>query len=90
MTVGMAGVAGTILAAYAASMGIRIDYLVAAAFMSAPGGILMAKLMMPDPIRQKIWASRRRTPMPRNQPAFVTRNRPPTSSWPPARARRPA
>ena len=46
MTVGMAGVAGTILAAYA-SMGIRIDYLLAAAFMSAPGGILMAKLMMP-------------------------------------------
>jgi CNT family concentrative nucleoside transporter len=41
MTVGMAGVAGTILAAYA-SMGIRIDYLLAAAFMSAPGGILMA------------------------------------------------
>ena len=48
MTVGMAGVAGTILAAYA-SMGIRIDYLVAAAFMSAPGGVLMAKLIMPDP-----------------------------------------
>ncbi len=48
MSVGMAGVAGTILAAYA-SMGIRIDYLVAAAFMSAPGGILMAKLIMPDP-----------------------------------------
>ena len=48
MTVGMAGVAGTILAAYA-SMGIRIDYLVAAAFMSAPGGICMAKLIMPDP-----------------------------------------
>ncbi|HVR90541.1 MAG TPA: NupC/NupG family nucleoside CNT transporter [Novosphingobium sp.] len=48
MTVGMAGVAGTILAAYA-SMGIRIDYLVAAAFMSAPGGIVMAKLIMPDP-----------------------------------------
>ena len=50
MTVGMAGVAGTILAAYAA-MGVRIDYLVAAAFMSAPGGILMAKLIMPDPPR---------------------------------------
>ena len=47
MTVGTAGVAGTILAAYA-SMGIRIDYLVAAAFMSAPGGILMAKMIMPD------------------------------------------
>ncbi len=53
MTVGMAGVAGTILAAYA-SMGIRIDYLVAAAFMSAPGGIVMAKMMMPDPKDQPI------------------------------------
>ncbi|WP_129791294.1 NupC/NupG family nucleoside CNT transporter [Sphingosinicella sp. CPCC 101087] len=47
MTVGMAGVAGTILAAYA-SMGIRIDYLLAASFMAAPGGILMAKIIMPD------------------------------------------
>ena len=53
MTVGMAGVAGTILAAYA-SMGIRIDYLVAAAFMSAPGGILMAKMIMPDSSADKI------------------------------------
>ncbi|MEO6093185.1 MAG: nucleoside transporter C-terminal domain-containing protein [Novosphingobium sp.] len=48
MTVGLAGVAGTILAAYA-SMGVRLDYLIAAAFMSAPGGIVMAKLIMPDP-----------------------------------------
>ena len=48
MTSGMAGVAGTILAAYA-SMGIRIEYLLAASFMSAPGGVLMAKLIMPDP-----------------------------------------
>ncbi len=47
MTSGMAGVAGTILAAYA-SMGIRIDYLLAASFMSAPGGLLMAKIIMPD------------------------------------------
>ncbi|PZO72403.1 MAG: NupC/NupG family nucleoside CNT transporter [Sphingomonas taxi] len=49
MTSGMAGVAGTILAAYA-SMGIRIDYLLAASFMAAPGGILMAKIIMPDRI----------------------------------------
>jgi concentrative nucleoside transporter, CNT family len=47
MTSGMAGVAGTILAAYA-SMGIKIDYLLAASFMSAPAGILIAKIMMPD------------------------------------------
>jgi CNT family concentrative nucleoside transporter len=49
MTSGMAGVAGTILAAYA-SMGIRIEYLLAASFMAAPGGILMAKIIMPDTV----------------------------------------
>ncbi len=55
MTVGMAGVAGTILAAYAALLGPQaLPYLLAAAFMSAPGGILMAKIMMPDePARQE-------------------------------------
>ena len=63
MTVGMAGVAGTILAAYA-SMGIRIDYLLAAAFMSAPGGILMAKLMMPDVPPTPITESDPRLPNP--------------------------
>ena len=49
MTVGMAGVAGTILAAYAGLLGAKyLPFLLAAAFMSAPGGILMAKLIMPD------------------------------------------
>jgi len=49
MTVGMAGVAGTILAAYASLLGpAAVPYLLAAAFMSAPGGILMAKIIMPD------------------------------------------
>ncbi len=49
MTVGMAGVAGTILAAYASMLGTELlPYLLAASFMSAPGGILMAKVMMPD------------------------------------------
>ncbi|MEO1169150.1 MAG: nucleoside transporter C-terminal domain-containing protein [Pseudomonadota bacterium] len=49
MSVGMAGVAGTILAAYAALLGDEaLPFLLAAAFMSAPGGILMAKIMMPD------------------------------------------
>ena len=48
MVTGMAGVAGSILAAYA-SMGVKMEYLLAAAFMSAPGGLLMAKLLMPDP-----------------------------------------
>ena len=49
MTVGMAGVAGTILAAYAGLLGSEyLPFLLAAAFMSAPGGILMAKMIMPD------------------------------------------
>ena len=52
MAVGMAGVAGTILLAYAAMFGPQKDfylpYLLAASFMSAPGGILMAKIIMPD------------------------------------------
>ena len=49
MTVGMAGVAGTILAAYAGLLGDEyLPFLLAAAFMSAPGGILMAKIIYPD------------------------------------------
>ena len=44
MSVGMAGVAGTILAAYAGLLGNDyLPFLLAAAFMSAPGGILMAR-----------------------------------------------
>ncbi|NIJ22004.1 CNT family concentrative nucleoside transporter [Sphingomonas naasensis] len=49
MTVGMAGVAGTILAAYASLLGpASLPYLLAASFMAAPGGLLMAKIIMPD------------------------------------------
>ena len=49
MSVGMAGVAGTILAAYAALLGpASLPYLLAASFMAAPGGLLMAKIIMPD------------------------------------------
>jgi concentrative nucleoside transporter, CNT family len=49
MTVGMAGVAGTILGLYANTIGHHLlPYLLAASFMSAPGGILMAKIIMPD------------------------------------------
>ena len=49
MAVGMAGVAGTILAAYATLLGPgSLPFLLAAAFMSAPGGLLMAKIIMPD------------------------------------------
>jgi CNT family concentrative nucleoside transporter len=52
MTVGMASVAGSVLAAYA-QLGIKIDYLLAASFMSAPGGLLMAKIIMPETAEAK-------------------------------------
>ena len=49
MTVGMTSVAGSVMAAYIAMLGSEVaPYLLAAALMSAPGGVLMAKLMMPD------------------------------------------
>jgi CNT family concentrative nucleoside transporter len=47
MVTGMATVAGSMLAGYAA-MGIRIDYLVAASVMAAPAGLMMAKILYPD------------------------------------------
>ncbi len=47
MTVGMATIAGAVMAGYAA-MGIDLRYLLTASFMGAPGGLLMAKLLMPE------------------------------------------
>lgn len=47
MVAGMASVAGSVLMGYAA-MGIELKYLVAAAFMSAPGAILFAKIIYPS------------------------------------------
>jgi CNT family concentrative nucleoside transporter len=49
MVTGMSTVAGSMLAGYAA-MGIRIDYLVAASVMAAPAGLLMAKILYPEPL----------------------------------------
>lgn len=47
MVSGLASVAGTVLAAYVL-MGAEMKYLLAASFMAAPGGLLMAKILMPD------------------------------------------
>ena len=47
MTSGMAAISGAIMAAYAA-MGINLGYLIAASFMAAPGGLLMAKIIKPE------------------------------------------
>ncbi|GAB3345805.1 MULTISPECIES: NupC/NupG family nucleoside CNT transporter [Chromohalobacter] len=47
MVGGLASVAGSVLGGYAA-MGISLEYLLAASFMAAPGGLLMAKLIVPE------------------------------------------
>ncbi len=47
MVGGMATVAGSVLAGYVL-LGVEIRFLLAASFMAAPGGFLMAKLMQPE------------------------------------------
>jgi len=47
MVGGMATVAGSVLAGYVA-LGVEMKYLLAASFMAAPGGFLMAKMIMPE------------------------------------------
>ncbi|WP_104760817.1 NupC/NupG family nucleoside CNT transporter [Helicobacter cetorum] len=47
MCVGMASIAGPVLAGYA-SMGVPLTYLLAASFMSAPSGLLFAKILFPQ------------------------------------------
>ncbi|MCP3674085.1 MAG: NupC/NupG family nucleoside CNT transporter [Gammaproteobacteria bacterium] len=47
MVGGMASIAGSLLVGYA-NMGVELKYLIASSFMAAPGGLLMAKLMMPE------------------------------------------
>jgi CNT family concentrative nucleoside transporter len=47
MVGGLASVAGSVLAGYAA-MGVEMKYLLAASFMAAPGGLLYAKLILPE------------------------------------------
>lgn len=44
---GLASVAGSVLAGYA-QMGVPLEYLIAASFMAAPGGLLFAKLILPE------------------------------------------
>ena len=47
MVGGLASIAGSVLAGYA-GMGARMDHLIAACFMAAPGGLLFAKLIIPE------------------------------------------
>lgn len=56
MVCGLASVAGGTLVGYA-SLGVDLNYLIAAAFMSAPAGLLMAKILVPgsaDDVQENI------------------------------------
>lgn len=47
MTGGLASVAGSVLIGYSL-LGVPLEYLLAASFMAAPAGLVMAKMMMPE------------------------------------------
>lgn len=47
MTGGLASVAGSVLIGYSL-LGVPLEYLLAASFMAAPAGLVMAKIMMPE------------------------------------------
>lgn len=47
MTGGCATIAGGVMMAYA-TMGVDLGYLLTASFMSAPGGLLIAKILVPE------------------------------------------
>jgi CNT family concentrative nucleoside transporter len=47
MVGGLASIAGSVMAGYA-SLGVSLPFLLAACFMAAPGGLLMAKIMYPE------------------------------------------
>ncbi len=50
---GAASIAGSILAGYAL-LGIKLEFLLAASFMAAPGGLLFAKLLEPETEKVKV------------------------------------
>ena len=50
---GLASVAGSVLAGYA-NLGVPLEYLIAASFMAAPGGLLFAKIIMPETETPKV------------------------------------
>jgi len=47
MVGGLATVAGSVMAGYV-TIGVELKYLIAASFMAAPGGFLMAKMIVPE------------------------------------------
>ncbi len=55
MTGGLASIAGSVLAGYAL-LGVPLEYLLAASFMAAPAGLIMAKMMIPEKEKSEVIA----------------------------------
>ncbi|NNL64454.1 MAG: NupC/NupG family nucleoside CNT transporter [Woeseiaceae bacterium] len=49
MTGGCATIAGAVMMGYA-QMGVELKYLITASFMAAPGGLMMAKILVPETV----------------------------------------
>ena len=49
MTGGCATIAGAVMMGYA-QMGVELKYLITASFMAAPGGLMMAKILLPETV----------------------------------------
>ena len=49
MTGGCATIAGAVMMGYA-QMGVELKYLITASFMAAPGGLMMAKILIPETV----------------------------------------
>lgn len=65
---GLASISGTMLVSYA-SLGVKMEYLLAASFMAAPGGLLFAKLMIPE--TQQTADESNAKPVQENRPANI-------------------
>lgn len=70
MSGGLASVAGSVLGGYA-QMGVPLPYLIAASFMAAPGGLLFAKLLVPETEQQQTEAEIDATADEEEKPANV-------------------
>lgn len=53
MTGGCATIAGAVMAGYA-MMGVNLEYLIIASFMAAPGGLMMAKILIPETVHTEV------------------------------------
>ncbi len=53
MTGGLASIAGSVLAGYAL-LGVPLEYLIAASFMAAPAGLIMAKIFIPETEKSEV------------------------------------